>query len=1034
MRATTTRISGDRDEPQTERVNRYDAFISYARADNMAASGFSIDRLRDRLHADGHDVWVDVEEIPGGAIWRERVRRGIEACNAFIFIVTPTSVESEYCRQELEDAFALHKLIVPVLFCDVDPKALPPALAEVEWVFLREGDDEELGVRRLTEALGTDLEWRDQHTRVAGRAREWLDSGRDDSYLLRGADLRAAESWHARQGGHREAPTREQGEYIARSRHAASRRQRALVAGLTVGFVVAVGLAVFALIQRQDAIANQHIAESRALAAEAVSQLDADPELAVLLALDAVKAKQTPEAVLALRQAVGADQLRRVLLSNGGRVWAVKFDPTNPDILASASDDGSVRLWDVLTGRRMVLWHGGSTHPHYYRSTSKVDFAGASDLAFNARGTLLAQGFLDGTVHVWSLRTLRPALPVLTVPHRAQVLSVSFHGSSLVASTAAGQAVEWSTETGSVVTVTLAYSHPLDLVNFSPDGNSNVQAFDDGLIALNRGNSYVVIGGDYRDTPSVAAFSPNGKRIVAAWNDGGARLWTSSGHPVATLAITDPSQSFTGSHIETAAFSPDSTLVAVGYFSGTIGIFDTDSGRLISIIHSSSTSPADSLAFVSPVDYLVAASLDGTTRLWNPYTGQQLALLADGQTPVIGMAISADGTRLATGYYDGTVRIWEPLPGHALYNESLLNSGGFPAAPTPDRRSIVASNRGTLVLRDVASARPIYSLGSFPDLAGAPFFSARRNLVAIPQTSGITVETLDGSRRISLAESPFASNFASSIWQTASYDPDGSRLVAPTAGGGISVWSTSTGRILWSFRPKGTNIRQALFSPDGRLIASAGTNGVSYLLPADGHGQPLILRSHDTSPMAMALRGRGDIAFSPDGRLLATAELGVQLWNTRTGRQVGPGLPDDGIFVAFAPDGHSLVTDKSGAGVTVVVPVSDTGFRGSAEQFPTGDAVDAAFAPGNQLIVGSLLGGVTMYDIRTGEIVERFGAAHTTFGIDFGSQALLSWSSSGSTLYACDACGSAAQVERTANSLLVRHLTPAELKRYVRGA
>ena len=95
------------------------------------------------------------------------------------------------------------------------------------------------GIDRLLDALETDLQWRDQHTRLAGRVREWIDADRDRSYLLRGADLREAEAWLGRQDGHRTAPTREQGEFIARSRQAAGRRLRTVIGALAAGLAIA---------------------------------------------------------------------------------------------------------------------------------------------------------------------------------------------------------------------------------------------------------------------------------------------------------------------------------------------------------------------------------------------------------------------------------------------------------------------------------------------------------------------------------------------------------------------------------------------------------------------------------------------------------------------------------------------------------------------------------------------------------------------------------------------------------------------------
>jgi hypothetical protein len=65
----------------------------------------------------------------------------IEACKSVIFVVSPASVASEACGHELADAVSLNKLIIPVVHQDVPVNQMPTALADSEWVFLRDGDD-----------------------------------------------------------------------------------------------------------------------------------------------------------------------------------------------------------------------------------------------------------------------------------------------------------------------------------------------------------------------------------------------------------------------------------------------------------------------------------------------------------------------------------------------------------------------------------------------------------------------------------------------------------------------------------------------------------------------------------------------------------------------------------------------------------------------------------------------------------------------------------------------------------------------------
>src|SRR4029450_4808664 len=131
----------------------------------------------------------------------------------------------------------------------------PKPPGDLNWIFCRDSDDFAEATDKLISALDTDLTWVRAHTRLLTRAIEWDANGRNNSFVLRGGDLPAAEQWLAQAGAQKERqPTALQTEYIIASRKAAARRQRITLGGVIFALVVAIALAIVAFFARQEAL------------------------------------------------------------------------------------------------------------------------------------------------------------------------------------------------------------------------------------------------------------------------------------------------------------------------------------------------------------------------------------------------------------------------------------------------------------------------------------------------------------------------------------------------------------------------------------------------------------------------------------------------------------------------------------------------------------------------------------------------------------------------------------------------------------
>ena len=175
---------------------------SYAREDLPF-----IRRLSAALQARNREVWVDLEDIIPSARWMEEIRTAITEADAVAFVITPDPVTSEVCRIELDYATEASKRLVPIIARETPTDGVPAALAELNWLSFLDGTDFEAGVNRLVEVLDTDIDRVHPHTRLLTQARKWETRSHDSGLLLRGAELKEAETWLADQAGRHTRPS-----------------------------------------------------------------------------------------------------------------------------------------------------------------------------------------------------------------------------------------------------------------------------------------------------------------------------------------------------------------------------------------------------------------------------------------------------------------------------------------------------------------------------------------------------------------------------------------------------------------------------------------------------------------------------------------------------------------------------------------------------------------------------------------------------------------------------------------------------------
>ena len=195
-----------------------DVYLCYSRKD----SAF-VRTLNEALKKSNCQSWVDWEGIAKGTEWWKEIQEGIEGADTFVFVMSPDSLVSKVCQDEINHAVRHNKQILPIVYrdahelLDTDNPA-HNAIGKLNCVFFRDTDDFYQSFQELIDALNLDIAHIKGHTRLLTRALEWDNKGRKKGFLLKDESLAEAEYWLEVGVDKDPKPTDLQKEYIQKSR------------------------------------------------------------------------------------------------------------------------------------------------------------------------------------------------------------------------------------------------------------------------------------------------------------------------------------------------------------------------------------------------------------------------------------------------------------------------------------------------------------------------------------------------------------------------------------------------------------------------------------------------------------------------------------------------------------------------------------------------------------------------------------------------------------------------------------------------
>ena len=494
------------------------------------------------------------------------------------------------------------------------------------------------------------------------------------------------------------------------------------------------------------------------------------------------------------------------------RNFPIAFSPDG-NLFAFVSAPDTVTISDINTGKDVAQLTGHTAPLH--------------SLLFSPCGQYLAGANLGATVQVWDIQSKSLVMSPTTYEGNRVRLAYTADETLRIADVHGDKVVIWDASKGEKLDIFETVGYTDRASRFSNDGTQFAVCSTQGDVQVWKAGipSTVASLSGFKSTAYSVAFLQEGRTLVSShWGRSNKVFWDVASRE--TLRVLPPLTEHTSLR-RSIALSPCEELLAVDTSDRNIEVWHIASETLVAELtgHENETYRI-SLAFSPTGKYLVGGGAN-ESYVWDVESWEKRHSLAEQTGSVVDIAFHPDGKLFVTSSRDGTARLWNvetgeqiaplPLPdtledttryrGEPEEIERVSNGGNLQWKRHQHIESIVFSPCGTLIAG---------GLGTW--IASGLTNEIRLWDTATLETRMIILPSQRTIRPWALTFSPCGRYLISGAWWCPGLDK------AP-----IRIWEVATGEHIHTFWAHSTDVQDVAFSPDGSLLASGSFDGTVLL-------------------------------------------------------------------------------------------------------------------------------------------------------------------------------------------------------------